>query len=89
VSFLWLLRKETRELIASRAWWVLLLAMGPLVGVTFISAVVGLLTGHLFLLGRGSLIIHGIWARIVSAFILMFGAFLAWRIKRKVPSSVK
>ena len=57
--------------------------------VTFISAVVGLLTGHLFLLGRGSLIIHGTWARIVSAFILMFGAFLAWRIKRKVPSSVK
>ncbi len=51
--------------------------------VTFISAVVGLLTGHLFLLGRGSLIIHEIWARILSALILMFGAFLAWRIKRK------
>jgi len=51
--------------------------------VTFISAVVGLLTGNLFLVGRGSLIIHGIWARIVSAFILVFGAFLAWRIKRK------
>ena len=52
--------------------------------VTFIAAVVGLLTGHLFLLGRGSLIIHGTWARIVSALILMFGAFLAWRIKRYV-----
>ena len=51
--------------------------------VTFISAVVGFLTGHLFLLGRGSLIIHGIWARILSALILMFGAFLAWKIKRK------
>ncbi len=51
--------------------------------VTFISAVVGLVTGHLFLLGRGSLIIHGIWARILSALILMFGAFLGWRIKRK------
>ena len=38
-AFAWLLRKEYRELIASRAWWVLLLAMGPLVGVTFISAV--------------------------------------------------
>jgi hypothetical protein len=50
--------------------------------VTFISAVVGLLTGHLFLLGRGSLTIHGTWARITSALILMFGAFLAWRIKR-------
>lgn len=51
--------------------------------VTFISAVVGLLTGNLFLLGRGTLIIHGTWARILSALILMFGAFLAWRIKRK------
>ena len=51
--------------------------------VTFISAVVGLLTGHLFLVGRGSLIIHGTWARIISALILMFGAFLVWRIKRK------
>ena len=50
--------------------------------VTFISAVVGLLTGNLFLLGRGDLTIHGIWARILSALILMFGAFIAWRIKR-------
>ena len=51
--------------------------------VTFVSAVVGLLTGHLFLPGRGSLIVHGTWARILSALILIFGAFLAWRIKRK------
>ena len=35
----WLLRKEWRELVASRSWWVMLLAMGPLVGVSFISAV--------------------------------------------------
>ena len=38
-AFTWLLDKELRELIASRAWWVLLIAMGPLVGVSFISAV--------------------------------------------------
>jgi ABC-2 type transport system permease protein len=38
-SFLWLVAKEYRELVSSRAWWVLLLAIGPLVGVTFISAV--------------------------------------------------
>jgi len=49
--------------------------------VTFICAVVGLFTGHLFLVGRGTLIVHGIWARILSALILMFGAFLGWRIK--------
>src|SRR6266849_6592544 len=51
--------------------------------VTFICAVLGLITGHLLLLGRGDLIIHGIGARIVSALILMFVAFVAWRIKRK------
>jgi hypothetical protein len=50
--------------------------------VTFISAVVGLLTGNLLLLGRDYLIVHGIWARILSALILMFGTFIAWRIKR-------
>src|SRR5882672_3422666 len=51
--------------------------------VTFISAVVGLLTGNLFLFGRGNLTIHGVGARILSALILMFGAFLGWRIKTR------
>ncbi len=37
--FLWLLEKEWRELLSSRAWWVMLAVMGPLVGVSFISAV--------------------------------------------------
>ena len=37
--FLWLLEKEWRELVASRAWWVLLIVVGPLVGVSFIAAV--------------------------------------------------
>jgi len=37
--FVWLLEKEWRELLASRSWWVLLAVMGPLVGVSFISAV--------------------------------------------------
>jgi hypothetical protein len=58
--------------------------------VTFIGAVIGLLTGNLFLLGRGDLIIHGIWARILSALILIFGAFLAWRMmSSKVRSTVR
>jgi len=37
--FLWLLEKEWRELLSSRAWWVMLVVIGPLVGVSFISAV--------------------------------------------------
>src|SRR5262245_51882045 len=37
--FLWLVEKECRELLLSRAWWILLVVMGPLVGMSFISAV--------------------------------------------------
>jgi hypothetical protein len=51
--------------------------------VTFVCALIGLLTGQLLLLGRGGdLVVHGIWARIISALILVFGAFLVWRIKK-------
>src|SRR6516165_11963846 len=35
----WLLRKEWRELMSSRSWWVMLAVIGPLVGVSFINAV--------------------------------------------------
>src|SRR5206468_12312166 len=38
-AWTWLFMKECRELIASRAWWVMLTLTGPLVGVSFISAV--------------------------------------------------
>src|SRR6266566_5606823 len=52
--------------------------------VTFICAVVGLITGNLYLWGRGgTLVIHGTLARIVSALILLFGAFVVWKVKRK------
>lgn len=37
--FVWLLRKEWRELMASRAWWVLLALTGPLVGLSFVDGV--------------------------------------------------
>ncbi len=36
---LWLVEKEWRELLAARSWWVLLVVNGPLIGVSFISAV--------------------------------------------------
>lgn len=52
--------------------------------VTFICAVVGLITGTLYLWGRGgTVVIHGTLARIVSGLILLCGAFVAWRVKRK------
>src|SRR5882724_13171793 len=52
--------------------------------ITFICAVVGLITGTLYLWGRGgTLVIHGTLARIVSGLILLCGAFVVWRVKRK------
>jgi hypothetical protein len=72
VAFRWLLRKEYRELMSARAWWVLLLAMGPLVGVTFISAVrtyaeASGLNGTSVGVGEAFSPLVGIWAPTFSA----------------------
>ena len=49
--------------------------------VNVIAAIIGLLTGHLYLMGRGGdLTLHGPWARIVSAMILLFFGWVAYRI---------
>ena len=49
----------------------------------FISAVIGLLTGYLYLPGRGhSGIVHGAWARIISVIILaIFAWILVWILR--------
>src|SRR5262252_8111949 len=71
-AFAWLLRNEARELVASRSWWVLLVAMGPLVGVTFISAVrtyaeASGLNGTAVGVGEAFSPLVGIWAPTFSA----------------------
>src|SRR6266571_5150560 len=71
-AYVWLLKKESRELISSRAWWVLLLAMGPLVGVTFISAVrtyaeASGLNGTTAGVGEAFSPLIGVWAPTFSA----------------------
>jgi ABC-2 type transport system permease protein len=71
-SFRWLVAKEYRELVASRAWWVLLIAIGPLVGVTFISAVrtygeASGLNGTAIGVGEAFSPLVGIWAPTFSA----------------------
>ncbi len=71
-SFSWLVAKEYRELVSSRAWWVLLLAMGPLVGVTFTSAVrtygeLSGLNGTAVGVGEAFSPLVGIWAPTFSA----------------------
>jgi ABC-2 type transport system permease protein len=71
-AFLWLLDKERRELVASRSWWVLLLALGPLVGISFISAVrtyaeVSGLGGTAGGVGEAMAPLIGVWAPTFSA----------------------
>ena len=80
-----LLGKEFRELFASRAWWILLGAMGPLVGVTFINAVrtygeASGLNGTSAGVGEAFAPLMGIWAptfsacELAAAFLLPFVA---------------
>lgn len=52
--------------------------------VTFICAVIGLTTGNLLLIGRGGDIrVHGWAARLLSAVIVLFGAWIVWRIVKR------
>ena len=55
-----------------------------IVGIYLVAAIVGLLTGNLFLAGRGSgsTTLHGAPARIVSAIILGLAAWFVYRIFR-------
>ncbi len=68
----WLVAKEWRELLVSRSWWVLLIGMGPLVGVSFISAVrtyaeVSGLNGTAAGVGEALSPLIGVWAPTFSA----------------------
>jgi len=84
-AFAWLLRKEWRELLASRAWWVMLVLIGPLVGVSFISAVrtyaeLSGLNGTSAGVGEAFSPLVGVWAptfsacELAAAFLLPFVA---------------
>src|SRR5438309_5076305 len=81
--FVWLLDKERRELAASKSWWVMLLAMGLLVGVSFISAVrtyaeASGLNGTAAGVGEAFSPLVGVWAptfsacELAAAFLLPF-----------------
>ena len=68
----WLLEKEWRELLASRAWWAFLLLIGPLVGVSFIDAVrtyaeASGLNGTAAGVGEAFSPLIGVWAPTFSA----------------------
>ncbi len=84
-AFSWLVEKEARELLASRSWWVMLVAIGPLVGVSFISAVrtyaeASGLNGTAGGVGEAFSPLVGVWAptfsacEVAAAFLLPFVA---------------
>ncbi|MEO8678030.1 MAG: ABC transporter permease subunit [Vicinamibacterales bacterium] len=84
-AFHWFLEKEWRELLASRAWWVMLVVIGPLVGVSFISAVTAYgelsgVNGTSAGVGEAFSPLVGIWAptfsacELAAAFLLPFVA---------------
>src|SRR6185295_13830119 len=77
--------KELRELLTSRAWWVLVASMGPLVGFSFIQAVdsygeVSGLGGTTGALSSGLSPLDGIWVptfgacSLAATFLLPFVA---------------
>ena len=72
-SFRWLLRKEWRELMASRAWWVTLALTGPIVGLSFISAV--RVYGELSGVGGTSAGVGEAFSPLVGIFGPTFGAY--------------
>jgi hypothetical protein len=83
--FVWLLRKEARELLVSRSYWLLLFGMGPLVGVSFISSVhtyaeVSGLNGTAAGVGEALSPLIGVWAptfstcELAAVFLLPFVA---------------
>jgi ABC-2 type transport system permease protein len=70
--FVWLLNKEFRELTVSKSWWVLLLAMGPLTGMSFIASMrtyaeVSGLNGGSAGVGEALAPLIGVWAPTFSA----------------------
>ncbi len=83
--FLWLLEKELRELLISRAWWLLLLLTGPLVGMSFISAArtyaeISGLNGAVGGVGEAMSPLIGVWGptfsacELIAVFLLPFVA---------------
>jgi hypothetical protein len=52
--------------------------------VNLICAIIGLFTGTLYLFGKGgTVVVHGIWARIIAALILGLAVFIVWKLMRK------
>lgn len=78
-----MVKKEWRELMVSRAWWVMLIVIGPLVGMSFISAVTAYgelsgVNGTAAGVGEAFSPLIGIWAptfsacELAAAFLLPF-----------------
>lgn len=79
-AFAWLVAKDWRELWSARAWWLMLVVTGPLVGMSFINAMQNYAemsgyNGTSFGVGEAFSPLVGIWAPTFSAYELI-AAFL-------------
>jgi ABC-2 type transport system permease protein len=87
--FGWLLNKDWHELMSSRAWWAMLVLTGPLVGVSFISAVrtygeASGLNGTTEGVGEAFSPLVGVWAPMFSAFELIAAFFFPFVVIKLV-----
>ena len=77
-------RNKTTACLFNGCIALIVLGFGLWVLVNLVFAVVGLITGHLILIGRGGdLHVHGAWARVLSTAILLFGIWIVWRILKR------
>lgn len=88
-SFRLLLRKEWRELMTAPAWWTMLVLIGPLVGVSFISAVrtygeASGLNGTTEGVGEAFSPLIGVWAPTFSALELAAAFLLPFVVIRLI-----
>src|ERR1041384_236378 len=61
----------------------MVIVFGLWLATNLVCAMIGLMTGHLVLLGKHENIhVYGVWARVISALILLFGAWIGWRVMK-------
>ena len=74
--------KNTSTIPAKMFTGCLVLSVGIPLLIFVIAPVIGLLTGYLYIPGRGSsdITVRGPWARMISAIILLLEGFVVWRV---------
>lgn len=79
-------RSKTGACLFNGCLGLIFVVFGIWILLTVIFAIVGLATGTLYLFGRkDTIVVHGVWARIISGLILLVTVWIVWRIKSRRP----